>query len=202
MLVASIVLAAGQSRRMGKLKQLLPLAGRTVIETVVDRVLEATTIDQNLLWVVVGHCSEQVEKCLHQKNICCVKNYRYREGMVTSVQCGIEAINQKVDGYIIFLGDQPDVKPEVIDIVISHAHETKAGIVIPSYRGKRGHPLFISSKYRSEILNLTADQGLNIVTRSHQEDTEEIAVESIEILEDMDTPEDYTRISARFTINF
>ena len=201
MVVASIVLAAGQSRRMGKLKQLLPLAGRTVIETVVGRIFEATTIDKNLLLVVVGHCSKKVEKCLHQQNISCVKNDRYREGMVTSVQCGIEAITEKVDGYTIFLGDQPDVKPEIIDLVIRHAHKTKAGIIIPSYRGKRGHPLFISSKYRNEILNLTADQGLNFVTRGHKEDTEEIAVESVEILEDMDTPEDYTRISARFTSN-
>ena len=201
MLVSAIVLAAGQSRRMGRFKQLLPLEGHTVIEAVVERLCAVARGDFELATaIVLGHRAREVEERLRGRNLVCVVNERYREGMVTSVQAGVRAAKPESAGYLICLGDQPDLNPGVVERIIQCSQSTAAGIVLPTHEGKRGHPVYISRGYRDEILALTADHGLNTVTRKHAGDTVELAVDAAEVLEDLDTPADYARLGTRFAV--
>jgi molybdenum cofactor cytidylyltransferase len=191
-MIAGIVLAAGQSTRMGTLKQLLPLGGRTVIEAVARTV--ASRLEKVV--VVVGYRAEEVQRALSGLAVECAFNEQYHSGMLSSVQCGLQAAPQ-ARAYLICLGDQPSLKGEVIDRVLEAATQTGKGIAVPTYQGRRGHPVLISAAYRSEILALSAGQGLNAVTRGHPEDTCEVPMDRPQVLEDLDTPQDYQRELAR-----
>ena len=179
---------------MGTLKQLLPLGDRVAIEVVVERV--RSRLDR--VYVVVGHRGDEVASVLASYPVECVVNREYTAGMTSSVQCGIKAASGAT-AYLICLGDQPGVGAQIIDHVLGGAVHAKKGIVLPTFEGRRGHPIFIDGSYAEEILALTPEQGLNQVTRGHPEDTLEVSIGQREILEDMDTPADYQRELARHT---
>ena len=187
---------------MGRFKQLLPLDGCTVIETVVERLGAVARRDFELATVVVlGHRASEVQRRLRRRDLACVVNERFREGMVTSVQAGVRAADTESAGYLICLGDQPDLNTEVVARIIQRSRSSGAGIVVPTHDGKRGHPVYICRGYRDEILALPADKGLNTVTGRHAGDTVELEVDAAEVLEDLDTPADYLRLGTRFAID-
>ncbi|HJP30764.1 MAG: nucleotidyltransferase family protein [Candidatus Latescibacteria bacterium] len=188
--VAGILLAAGRSRRMGRPKQLLRLAGSdTVVETVAGRI--RPLVDR--LVVVVGHVGGQVASMLADLDITLAINDDVDRGMLSSVQVGVRAVDPTFCGYLICLGDQPSLRVPVIEAVLGGARQG-AGIVIPTFHGKRGHPVFIHRRYRDHMLGLDPETtGLHTVTRGHADDTLEIGLDEAVILDDMDTPSDYAR---------
>ena len=188
-MIAAIVLAAGSSTRMGAFKQLLPLGGRPAVQLVTSSI--RSKVDQ--LYVVVGHRAGEVEAALSGASVECVFNPHYEAGMLASIQCGIRAAGQ-ADAYLICLADQPGIEPATVDAVLVAAAGTAAGIVIPTYQGRRGHPILLRRGYRQKILALAEDQGLHRVTRGYPEDTLEVAVGDPQILSDMDTPADYWKV--------
>jgi molybdenum cofactor cytidylyltransferase len=186
--VAGIILAAGMSTRMGALKQLLPLGGRAAIEwsaEVVGRRLDQTV-------VVLGHRAEEIAPVLAAYPVRWVVNADYQTGMLSSVQCGVQAVDAAAD-YLICLGDQPRLSGAVVEQVLQARNQVSEGIIIPTASDRRGHPVLIRNAYRAEILGLPLDVGLNAVTRGHPEDTCELSVAEAAILIDMDTPADYQR---------
>jgi molybdenum cofactor cytidylyltransferase len=187
-MIYAVVLAAGESRRMGKAKQLLPFGGKTVLQTVVDR-LQSSRVDGVL--VVLGCKQEEIRRTLADRDIRMVLNPDYREGMFSSVRSGITALPHDATAFLICLGDQPRVDPNVVDRLIEVHENSGRGIVIPTCKGKRGHPTLISIRYREEILGLSGENGLKPLTRGHPEDTAEEETGRSEILEDIDTPQDY-----------
>ncbi len=188
--ISAIVLAAGRSRRMGQPKQLLVLSAKDNVIQVVTRLIRPLV---HRVVVVVGHVGGQVAANLADQDITLAINPDVDRGMLSSVQVGIRAVEDPCDGYLICLGDQPSLHAAVIDAVLHNA-AGGAGIVIPTYDGRRGHPVFIHRRYRDEILALDpATTGLNAVTRSHDDDTVEVAWRDARILDDMDTPADYAR---------
>ena len=188
--IVAIVLAAGRSQRMGRPKQLLPLAGQKTVIQVVTRRVRPHVRD---LIVVVGHVGGQVAAMLADQDVTLAINVNVERGMLSSVQAGVRLADQRCQGYLICLGDQPSVCAKVIDSVLRGA-ASGAGIVIPTYDGKRGHPVFLHRRYREEILALDPETtGLNAITRCHDADTIEIALGDALILDDMDTPDDYAR---------
>lgn len=186
--VAGIILAAGMSTRMGPLKQLLPLGGRAAIEWIAEAV--GARLDEVV--VVLGHRAEEVASVLAAHPVRWVVNTSYQTGMLSSVQCGVQAVDRAAD-YLICLGDQPRLSRAVVEQVLQRRNQRDAGIIIPTTNGKRGHPVLIGNAYRAEILALPPGVGLNAVTRGHPEDTCELPVAEPAILTDMDTPADYQR---------
>ncbi|WP_179131200.1 nucleotidyltransferase family protein [Candidatus Entotheonella palauensis] len=189
--VVGIVLAAGESRRMGKLKALLPFGGRTVIEQVIHNLLQ---VNLDGVAVVLGHRAPEIAAVLEPLPVRMVHNARYREGMTSSVQAALEQIVPIPEAYMLALVDQPHLGHEPAQHVLEAFTQTRQGLVIPTYQGKRGHPIVLSCKYRQEVLDLGPDQGLNLVTRGHPEDTLEVPLADEFILQDMDYPEDYEAV--------
>ncbi|MFH1571405.1 MAG: nucleotidyltransferase family protein [Gemmatimonadota bacterium] len=189
------MLAAGLSRRMGSFKQLLPLdRERTVIEVVVERVRASVS----RVIVVLGHRASEVASLLAGLDVATVLNPRYAEGMLSSVQCGVSAAGG-ASGYLICLADQPGIAPATVTAILAAASSTGRGIVVPTHQGRRGHPVYIAARYRSEILALGGiEGGLRLVTRGHPSDTLELPVESAAVLEDMDTPQQYQQQLSRW----
>ncbi len=187
--VYAVVLAAGMSTRMGSPKQLLPFGDKTVLQRVLDALLEA---DLDGIVVVLGHGAEEVRESVEGRRVDFCMNRDYRKGMFSSILCGISAVSDSADAALIVLGDQPRINARVVRRVVGAYREEEKGLVVPTFGGKRGHPALVDlRKYRAEIAGLSGEAGLKPVMRGHPEDTLELAVEEGWILQDMDTPEDY-----------
>ena len=196
MRVAGVVLAAGESRRMGQLKALLPFGNRTVIEQVLEPLLNAELAQ---VAVVLGHRADEIAAVLEPLPVSLLRNPDYRLGMTTSVQVALRALHPVPDAYLLALVDQPQIGlPVVRKLLAARAHSGK-GMVIPTYEGKRGHPLLLASTYRAAVLGLGPDEGLNVVTRGYPDDTLELAVDSDDVLRDMDYRDDYEAELRRWT---
>ncbi|MGQ9524718.1 MAG: nucleotidyltransferase family protein [Armatimonadota bacterium] len=186
--VWGVVLAAGESRRMGTPKQLLPFHGVTMIETVARTLLEA---DLAGVLVVLGHEAERVATAVRHLPVRCVTNAEYRAGMLTSVQCALRAIPD-AEGVCIALVDQPAVPTEVVSKLVNAFCTGEKGIVVPTHQGKRGYPIAIDlRRYRDEIMNLPRDIGLRALLQVHVDDIQEVPVDTDAVLKDIDNPEDY-----------
>lgn len=185
-----IVLAAGESKRMKQQKMLMPFNDFSIIETVVGKAKNSEAAET---LVVLGSDKKIIGEKIKDLNVQITENKNYREGMLSSVRCGFNSLPKEVEAAIILLGDQPMVKSEVINRLISNFSKESKGIIIPVYSGKRGHPILIDTKYREEINHLNPNTGLRELMTNHTDDILEIEVESGEILNDIDTPEDYKR---------
>ena len=187
--VYAVVLAAGLSRRMGRTKQLLPFGAKTVLQTVVDTLL---TIDLAGIWVVLGHGAPAVRESLRDRPIGVCTNANYREGMFSSLLCGIAHLPEDADAALVVLGDQPHMAADVVQRVVEDYQMDDKGIVIPTVGGRRGHPALVDlRRYREAIFALSGEAGLKPVMRGYPEDTLEVAVADEGAVRDMDTPEDY-----------
>lgn len=188
----AIILAAGSSRRMGSQKLLMPFGEKTIIETVVDQVLNSK-VSQVL--VVLGADHEKVKETIGERPVKFCHNREHEKGMFSSVICGLRSIPADAEAVLIYLGDQPGISPAVTDAVIDAYNEELFGIVIPVHMHRRGHPLLVDLKYRREIENLDLEQGLRALRHHFPQDVLEVEVDEPGILVDIDTPEDYKNAS-------
>lgn len=192
--VGGVVLAAGESRRMGAFKPLLPFGTGRVLERVLNQLLPGGVAP---CVVVLGHRASELRPLVESWGGRPVLNPRYPEGMLSSVQCGIAALPQEVDTILIALGDQPEIDTEVYRFLLEVFHAGSKGLAVPSYQGRRGHPFLIHRRYREEILQLNGERGLKEWRDRHPEDLLEIPVGTPAVLQDLDHPQDYQAALAR-----
>lgn len=192
--VWAIILAAGASTRMKRQKLLLPFNGKTIIETVVENA--ARSVNNNIL-VVLGSHREQIQNKIVNYQVKFCVNENYLDGMLTSAICGFRALPASAKAALIFLGDQPQIPSEVAGLVIENWLQSKKGIVMPTFNGKRGHPVLIETQYKTEIEKLDPNKGLRTLSEKFKDDVIEVECDVAEILRDIDTPEEYEEISKK-----
>ena len=182
--VAAILLAAGQSRRMGAFKPLLPFGDKTVIECCIDYLREGGI--ENIV-VVLGHRAEEVSN--HLKNVTVAINPDPDSEMGASIAAGVNSISE-ARCVMIALVDHPAVPAEVVSNLIE---EWKSGaqIVMPTWQDRGGHPVLVDLKFRHELLNLDHTGGLRAFFQNHQNELKRLSVDSPFIARDMDTWDDY-----------
>jgi molybdenum cofactor cytidylyltransferase len=186
----SIILAAGESKRMGFPKMLLEFNGKSMIENVIEHV--AGSESDNIL-VVLGACRNDMVKLVEKYDVKYCYNENYKAGMLSSVQCGFNNLPPDIEAALVFQGDQPFITPEVINSVIKAYRSSGKGIIIPVYNGKRGHPLMLDGKYRELIDNLDPDEGLRSIAYICSGDIFEVETDEPGILRDFDTYDDYKK---------
>ena len=142
--------------------------------------------------VVLGHRSDELAAHLADTGATVVINEHYREGMLSSIQAGIRAAPPDAERFVIALGDQPSIRPGVVSTLLAAA-ERGAGIVVPSYGSRRGHPVVLDARYREEILALDPQVGLRELLQRHAAEVGHVTIDDEAVLSDMDTPEDYQR---------
>jgi molybdenum cofactor cytidylyltransferase len=189
-MIWAIILAAGESRRMGQPKQLLPYGRSTVIETVIGNVLRSAA-DNTL--VVLGASSRKIRPLASKFPVHITRNPLYRAGMLSSVQWGIRHLPSDARAALVFLGDQPWITPDTADRVISAYRKTGKGLVLPVYKKGGGHPLLVDMKYRQAISVLDSGIGLKKIVSLYPADVLRVSVPFPRILDDLDTPGDYRR---------
>jgi molybdenum cofactor cytidylyltransferase len=192
-MVCAIILAAGKSLRMGTQKLLLPLAGQTVIGHIADQVIKSP-IRQVL--VVTSDPSEAIAAALKGKRLSIVINPDRDGDMLSSVRCGLRALPD-CEAVLILLGDQPSIRRELIGDMIHIFETTSASLIVPTYRGRRGHPILFSAKFCDEVQHRYEGTGLRGLLSAHPEQVHEMKVDDESVLADMDLPQDYQRESSR-----
>lgn len=191
--ISALVLAAGESKRMGgRNKLLLPLAGQTMIECVVESI-GASLVDEVV--VVLGHEAEIVQRVLSRKKLRFVFNPNYRQGMASSIHAGLAQLSPEAQAVLIALADQPLIAAAEIDFIINaFSRATDKTIGVPTFNGQRGHPVLFDLQHRSEMLALQGDVGCKSILARHSETVLEIPLPTRNILEDADTPEAYAHL--------
>ncbi|MBK6282281.1 MAG: nucleotidyltransferase family protein [Draconibacterium sp.] len=184
----AIILAAGASTRMKRQKLLLPFNGKTIIETVVENV--ANVVGSNIK-VVLGSHAEEIKSVIENQKVQFCVNENYLNGMLSSAICGFRALPHEAKAALVFLGDQPQIPPQATNLVIEAWMKSKKGIVMPTFNGRRGHPVLIETRYKSEIEKLDPERGLKTLAEKFKDDVFEVECEIPEILRDIDTPEEY-----------
>ena len=187
-MISAILLAAGESKRMGKLKQLMPFGQSTVVEQAIDNLLNSA-VDETI--VVLGYRAEEVIKTIAAKPVRLVVNPDYKQGMGTSIITGLNLVDSRTQAVMLILGDQPLINRQTINRLIDVFYNHDKGIVIPTYQGKRGHPIIFAIKYRGQLLGLKGDIGGRQIVKDHPGDILEVTVDSESIVTDIDTISDY-----------
>jgi molybdenum cofactor cytidylyltransferase len=186
----AIILAAGESKRMGFPKMLLTFNGKPMLENVIINVINSD-IDNTI--VIFGSENKDLEAISGRLRVRHVYNKNYREGMLSSVQCGFRNIPENSDAVLVFQGDQPLISTFTINKVIRAYRSSDRGIIVPVYEKKRGHPILIDIRYRNEIEKLDPQVGLRSLTYNFSDDVLEIETDDPGILRDFDTYSDYKK---------
>jgi molybdenum cofactor cytidylyltransferase len=186
--VSAIVLAAGSGSRMGEQKLLLQIAGRTIIEWVVDAALGSGA---NEVIVVIGAEGERVRESLGRRAVTVVENAHYMEGMSTSIRAGLDSAAVDTDAVAFLLGDQPFVTSELIDLVLARFAETGAPLVRPIAAGRPAHPVLIGRDLFPELRRLEGDLGARELIAAHAEQAEFVQLDDGRVAFDIDTLGDY-----------
>ncbi|MCX5971542.1 MAG: nucleotidyltransferase family protein [Coprothermobacterota bacterium] len=198
MKVAALILAAGKSLRMGQPKMLMLWKGKPLLAHVVENVLQGEFSE---VIVVTGDASRQIQplaKAIGDTRLRCSFNKDYTLGMLSSVQCGILALSDSFEGVMIALGDQPAIPVETYRQLLAHFLSSDALILIPSFRQKRGHPIFLRSTLLPELLALDpARDSLHNVTSHHASRIQTISLDEPAIVQDLDTPGDYEQLTEK-----
>lgn len=193
--VSAILLAAGESRRMGQVNKLalsvdgVPLLRRTLLTLLQAQLREVV--------VVVGHEQHSVRRLLAGIPVRIVSNDRYREGQMTSVHCGMQALEEACDGVMVCLSDQALLEPGDIKLLVDHFLSKPAAVLVPTYRGQRGNPIILASQHRTDILNGDRNLGCRRFIEKNPELVTTLAFDNDHVVFDLDTPEDYARLQLR-----
>ena len=185
--IGAVILAAGQSRRMGRRNKLLAaIDGTPMLTRVVDTVLASAA------WpvvVVTGHEAEAIKLALAGREVGFAHNAGYAEGLSSSLASGVAAMSG-VDGVLICLGDMPRITPAHLDrLIAAFDPERGRSICVPTCRGKRGNPVLWSAAYFAEMRALAGDVGARHLMGEHGDEVHEVAIDDEAIFVDVDTPD-------------
>ena len=190
-MISAIILAAGESRRMGQPKMLLPWGNVTVLENVIMTFQNAGVED---IIVVTGGAHEQVDKLLHSGKVRGIYNKEFFNGeMLSSVQCGLMSMNDQTTATLIGLGDQPQVQEGTVRLICKTFKEKESRLIVPSFKMRRGHPWLVERSLWNKLLEMRSPQSPRDFLNQHADEIQYVPVENSSILADLDTPEDYQR---------
>ena len=193
-MISAIILAAGESKRMGQPKMLLQWGKASVLTQVISTFQNAGIKDVN---VVTGGAHEQVEQVVKQNGARSVFNKDFAKSeMLSSLQCGLEVLireKSEIVAALIGLGDQPQVEMECVQLICETFWETKSKLIVPSFQMRRGHPWLVERSLWRELLEMASPQSLRHFLNKHSEEIHYVEVDTPSILADLDTPEDYQK---------
>ena len=194
--ISAIVLAAGESRRMGYVNKLeLPVQGMPLVWRTVDTLL-CSELEE--IVVVVGHEAERVRAILDGLDVCIVYNEHYLQGQVSSVRAGLAAMSRPCDGIMICPSDQGLLEPaDIHGLIDAFARRSHGSVLVPTHQGRRGNPVICDYRHRQAILAGGRDMGCRQFMEANPDLVFTHEVEADHVLFDVDTPADYEALLVR-----
>lgn len=189
--IGAIVLAAGESRRMGEPKMILPWGKTTVIARVCEVLLAGGVAE---IQVVTGGGQAQVESAVQHLPVKTIFNPEFADqNMIHSLQTGLAAFKNSLAATLIALGDQPQIEEDTVRRIIRAYQDSNAPLIVPSYQNRRGHPWLVSRSLWPDIFSLQPPATIRDFLNSHAAEIHYLNLSTPTILKDLDTPEDYAR---------
>ena len=195
-MICGIILAAGEGKRMGKVKLTLPLGDKQLIEWVLQAV-KLAPLDKYFL--VVRPEDKEMIKIGESWGAEIVLNPEYRSGMSSSIRKALDQISSElVEGIFILLGDQPLINPSIIYKMLKAFTPGKREIVVPFYKDKQGNPVLFDNYWKEELMKLSGDVGGRVLIEAHPERIKRVKIPDESIFLDIDREEDYQKIKSIF----
>jgi molybdenum cofactor cytidylyltransferase len=189
--ITAVVLAAGESKRMGQTKQLLPWGNTTVLGQVLQN-LQASSIHDIL--VISGHEAEAIEAIAQAHDLDAIRNTQYASGeMLSSLQTAVRHLPPSTDAMLVMHADQPLVTPAIIDQLLTAYRQGHGDIIAPVYAGQRGNPVLLSRCFFEELLGQPLGSAPRDLLRRHPEAIHLVEIADESVLIDLDDPETYQR---------
>ncbi len=191
-----LVLAAGQSRRMGARNKLLePVNG---VPMIVHAIETALASEAGPVIVVTGHQADAIRTALGDRSVIFTHNPDYAAGMSTSLRAGLRVLPPDADGVLVQLGDMPTIRPEHLNRLIAAFNPVEGrAIILPTANGKRGNPALFARRFFREMAQVTGDMGARQIVTEHADQVCEVALDDAAIFLDVDTPEALAALAAR-----
>ncbi|MCK4240924.1 MAG: nucleotidyltransferase family protein [Candidatus Atribacteria bacterium] len=190
-MIWGIILAAGEGKRMGKVKLTLPLGDKLMIEWVLQAA-KLSPLDK--FFLVVRPEDREIIKIGKRWGAEIVLNPNFRKGMSTSIKAALLKINtQEVEGFFLILGDQPLITSKIINKLMKSFSPGKREIVVPYYENRRGNPVLFDIYWKDELMAVTGDVGGRVLIKAHPEKIKRINISDETILFDIDQEKDYLK---------
>jgi molybdenum cofactor cytidylyltransferase len=194
MRVAGIVLAAGQSRRMGENKLLSRYGGHPLVIHAVDAALEAGL---DPVCVVTGHERVRVEAAVRERTVRCAHNAAFADGLSGSLAAGIAALDAGCDAAVVLLGDMPKVRAEhVARLLAAFAHAGRDAICVSVHAGQRGNPVLWPARDFPALAALRGDGGARALVQAAADRVQRVSMPDDAVLIDVDSPADLHALTA------
>jgi len=192
--ISAVLLGAGKSKRMGFDKLSLPWGEKTVLEHCFGTLLRSKVQE---LVIVLGVRNKGTKNLFQGQRVKIVTNPHPEGGMSSSIRRGLQAIHPSSHGILIALGDQPFLKTRTVNVLIRTFAQGRGGIIVPSFRGRRGHPVIFHKRYKKELSDLRGDVGGRSVLERYPKDVITVPVKSGGVVKDINTWQDYNKSSRR-----
>ena len=188
-MISSILLAAGQSKRMqGENKLIKKIKGIPLIQHAIKNILDSPIEE---LIIVLGHQKEIIEKLIDKnKKIKIVFNKDFKSGMASSIKSGIKNLSKEVDAFFICLGDMPMINANIYDQLINAKSDKE--IIVPVYKGQRGNPVLFSISMKKKLMSITGDTGAKQILKLNEDKIINLEVDDKNITRDFDTNKNFT----------
>lgn len=174
---------------MGEPKALLRVEGQTFIERIIAALVQARIRE---IIVVLGRHADEIRPTISELPVKVVVNEEYKKGQLSSLQAAIRSLQgEDCDGVLVHLVDHPFVNPELVEEIVTRFYESKSLIVVPTCKGRRGHPVLFSSRLFPELLAAPLEIGAKQVVHAHRAETLEIETSEEGVVIDIDTPGEY-----------
>lgn len=196
--IAVLLLAAGQSRRMGPQNKLLALVdGKPMLRHVAEAISQS---DADHVLMITGHDADNVLKTIWDLDIASAQNPDYADGISTSVKLGFKILSSDYDGVLVCLGDMPFVTSDILNKMIDAFDPVeKRAIIAPVLNGKRGNPVLISTELNDDIQSISGDIGAKALITENEDLVHTIEFDSTSIFTDIDTPQSLEQVTGQKT---
>jgi molybdenum cofactor cytidylyltransferase len=193
-MLAAVILSGGASRRMGSPKALLPYQGRPFLEHLLD-IAKHPRIGARR--VVLGPDAATISSQVALAPEEVVINKEWERGQLSSIQAAIRSLPAGTDGFLLCPVDQPLISASLIGELIEAFENTRSAIVLPLYRGRRGHPVIFAARLYEELLNAPEEKGARAVVWAHPEEISEVPTNEEGCVLNLNDPEAFDKLSNR-----
>ena len=193
-MLAAVILSGGASRRMGTPKALLPYRGGTFLEH-----LMKVTDHPRIGWrrVVLGADAGAIVAGTEFRADEIIINENWEDGQLSSIQAGVRSLPAGTDGMLLCLIDHPLISRELVGELVERFYESGKAIVLPAYKGRRGHPVIFAARLYQELLSAPLETGARAVVWAHREEVCEMETNEEGCVLNLNDPDDLAKVRGR-----